>query len=99
MRPGDEDNLERRDGDPEGFHVREKTETGYPLMDSSPAECAEAEQRLARIKADAMRDHFFEGEGRYCEARIHASPIGSAETGTITGWIGCGYGRDTHPLA
>jgi hypothetical protein len=45
-----------------------------------------------------MRDHLFEGDGVYCAHRVGFGPVGSAETGTITGWHGCGYGRDTHPV-
>lgn len=95
--PSAEDNLERLDGEADGWHVRETTGDGYPLMGSSPAERAEAVQRGERIKAQAMRTHPFVGDGPYCQARISFAPLGSPETGTITGWSGCGYPRDTHP--
>jgi hypothetical protein len=97
MTPDLEDSLERLEGDPPGWHVRETTETGYPLMGSSPAERIESVERAARIKGQAMRDHVFIGDGPYCEARISTRPQGSPEVGTITGWVGCGYPRDTHP--
>jgi hypothetical protein len=96
MRPSDEDSLERRDSDAPGWHVREKTEEGYPLMGSSPAERQEAVDRAFRIKREAMREHHFVGDGPYCEGRIPFAPVGSAETGWITGWAGCGYPRDMH---
>ena len=95
--PSEVDTLPSSPEDPPGYHVREKTETGYPLMGSSPAEREEARQRAARIKRQAMRDHPFVGEGTYCEARISTWPQGTEETGMVTGWVGCGYGRDTHP--
>jgi hypothetical protein len=83
--------------DPPNYHFRRLTRDGYPLMGSSPAEEAEARQRAERIRVQAMRDHVFVGEGQYCQARLSFAPMGSAETGTITGWAGCGYGRGTHP--
>lgn len=95
--PDLEDSLERLKSDPPGWHVRETTETGYPLMGSSLAERAEAVERIARIKAQAMRDHVFVGDGPYCEARISTRSQGSPEVGIITGWAGCGYPADTHP--
>lgn len=97
MWPSPEDSLPRNDEDPPGWHIRETTDDGYPLMGSSPAERAERAERGARIKRQAMRDHPFEGEGPYCQARIGWAPVGSAETGVITGWSACGYPRDTHP--
>lgn len=97
MRPSLEDSLTRHDEDPPGWHTRGTTCSGYPLMGSSPAERAEGDERAARAKRQAMRDHPFEGEGRYCQARIGWAPVGSAETGVITGWSACGYPRDTHP--
>jgi hypothetical protein len=99
VRPSDEDSLERREADPPGWHVREKTGEGYPLMGSSPAERQEAVERAFRIKREAMRDHPFEGEGPYCAARITMRPVGSPEVGMITGWVGCGYSPELHPLA
>lgn len=96
-RPSEVDTLPSSPEDPPGWHVREKTETGYPLMGSSPAEREEARQRGERIQRQAMRDHPFVGEGTYCEARITMRPVGTEETGVVTGWVGCGYGRDTHP--
>lgn len=102
MRPEREDALERLADDPPGWHVREvidlEGEPGYPLMGSSPAERYEALERGARIAGEAMRDHLFVGDGTHCEARIGFAPMGSADTGRITGWAGCGYGRDTHPV-
>lgn len=92
-----EDNLARRDGEADGWHTRRLTDDGHPLMGSSDAERAEAVERGARIKAQAMRDHAFVGDGPYCQARISFAPMGSAETGRITGWAGCGYPPDTHP--
>lgn len=97
MRPSTVDSIVSTPEDPPGWHVRETTEDGYPLMGSSPAERAEAVERIARIKAQAMRDHPFVGEGPYCQARISFAPMGGPDTGTITGWAGCGYPRDAHP--
>jgi glutathione S-transferase len=98
MWPPSEDGLARREGEPDGWHTRRLTDDGHPLMGSSPAEREEAADRGARIMRQAMRDHPFVGGGRYCEARISFAPMGSAETGTITGWAGCGYNRETHPV-
>lgn len=96
MRPSDEDNLERVEGEPLGHHVREKTEEGYPLMGSSPAERVEALERGQRIKRQAMRDHPFEGEGRYCQHwRVLTDRMTGA--GRLVMRDQCGYGRDTHP--
>lgn len=92
-----EDSLERREGEPVGYHRRRTTETGYPLMGSSDAEREEAHQRAIRIQRQAMRDHAFVGEGQYCEAMLPMGVSGSPETGIITMTAGCGYGRDTHP--
>jgi hypothetical protein len=97
MTPDVMDSLPRAEGEPDGWHLRETTETGYPLMGSSPAERADSVERMARIRAQAMRDHSFEGEGPYCEARISFAPMGNPETGIITGWRGCGYPPDLHP--
>lgn len=98
--PDAEDSLERVEGEPDGWHVRETVANEYPLMGSSPAERAEAEVRIARIKAQAMRTHPFEGDGPYCQARIPFAPMGSAGTrwAIITGWQECGYPLDTHPV-
>jgi hypothetical protein len=96
--PGVKDDLPRLEGEPTGWHWREVTETGYPLVGSSPAERQESQERGARIQRQAMRDHPFVGEGPYCDARITTRPMGRPETGTVTGWVGCGYGRDTHPV-
>lgn len=98
MRPSDEDNLEHVEGEPPGWHVREKTETGYPLMGSSPAERVEALERGQRIKRQAMRDHPFEGEGRYCQHwRVLTDRMTGA--GRLVMRDQCGYPPDTHPLA
>lgn len=96
MRPSDVDSLPSSPGEPEGWHVREKTSDGYPLMGSSPAERAEAEERMARIKAEAMREHRFVGDGPYCQGRISFAPIGGPDTGWIVGWSECGYPLDMH---
>jgi hypothetical protein len=93
------DAMPRSEGEPEGWHVREMTEDGYPLMGSSPAERQEAKDRAARIQAQAMRGHRFVGDGPYCQGRISFAPIGSADTGWIVGWTGCGYPPDLHPEA
>lgn len=102
MRPSIEDNLERLADDPPGWHVRETVDLdgapGYPLMGSSPAERYEALERGARIAGQAMRDHLFVGDGTHCAARVGFGPQGSPEVGYISGWQGCGYGRDTHPV-
>jgi len=92
-----EDNLERREGEPHGYHRRRTTETGYPLMGSSDAEREESHQRAIRIQRQAMRDHVFVGDGQYCEAMLPTGVSGSPETGIIAMTAGCGYGRDTHP--
>jgi hypothetical protein len=96
--PDLEDNLPRLADDPPGWHVRETVDDGYPLMGSSPAERLAFVEDIARIEGQAMRDHTFEGGGRYCDARITTRPLGSPETGRITGWVGCGYPADKHPL-
>lgn len=83
--------------DPPNYHHRQLTAEGHPLMGSSPAEREEARARSERVRARSMRDHPFVGEGPYCEARISFSPMGSAETGTITGWSGCGWSPEMHP--
>lgn len=98
MRPSDVDNLAPVPGEPKDWHVREKTEDGYPLMGSSPAEREDSLMRVLDSRAQGMRDHGFEGEGRYCGARIGFRPTGSPEAGTITGWVGCGYPHDMHPI-
>lgn len=96
--PPPEDELDCPDGlCRPGHHTRELTEDGHPLMGSSPAEREEAAKRAERIRQQAMRDHPFVGEGIYCEARITTRPSGSDEVGWVSGWVGCGYGRDTHP--
>jgi len=98
MRPSDVDNLPPVPGEPKDWHVREKTEDGYPLMGSSPAEREDSLMRALECRSYAMQDHGFEGEGRHCEARIGFWPMGSPETGTITSWVGCGYPQDMHPI-
>lgn len=55
------------------------------------------EETIARVKRQSIRSHPFEGDGPHCQARVSFEPIGSAETGFITGWSGCGYPRDLHP--
>ena len=81
MTPDLEDRLERLEGDPAGWHVRETTETGYPLMGSSPAERLESVERIARIKAQAMRDHAFVGDGPYCALMGSGGRMGSPGRG------------------
>lgn len=91
------DGLPVGEHDPAGWHVRETTETGYPLMGSSPAERADSVSRQARIAMRAMRDHEFVGQGRYCQAWLGPVSRGGPEIGVITTRMGCGYPRDTHP--
>jgi len=95
--PSGTDDLDRLDTDPPGWHVREKTDDGYPLMGSSPAERQENRERAARIKAQAMRTHPFEGSGVYCQFREGPSTSGGPATGVLTMWVQCGYPRDMHP--
>jgi hypothetical protein len=98
-----EDSLERREGEPEGYHVRETVDTdwctGYPLMGSSPAERAESLERGERIRRQAMRDHVFVGDGPFCSAMLPMGSSGSPETGVVTMTAGCGYPREAHPDA
>lgn len=63
-----------------------------------PAGCRETyEETIARVNAQAARNHRFVGTGRYCVARISFSPMGDAlATGVITGWHSCGYPRQHH---
>lgn len=91
------DRIPAQADDPPGWHLRERTDTGYPLMGSSPAERADSRVRQERARREAMRDHPFAGEGRYCRAWIGPMYAGNEETGLITMRIGCGYPRDTHP--
>lgn len=95
--PSVTDSIAVDPGDPPGWHVREATEAGYPLMGSSPAERAECVSRGMRIQIQAMRDHEFEGGGQYCEHWSSPSTSGGPETGWVTMRARCGYGRDTHP--
>jgi hypothetical protein len=93
-----EDSLERHEGEPEGYHVRETiTLESYPLMGSSPAERAASLARGEEIRRQAMRDHVFRGDGPHCEAMIPMGSSGSPETGIVTMTSGCGYPRETHP--
>lgn len=96
MRPSDVDSIAPEPGEPDGWHVRRKTADGYPLMGSSPAERAERQGRGARIRAQAMRDHPFEGEGRYCQHWRVLTDRMTAE-GRLVMREKCGYSRDTHP--
>jgi hypothetical protein len=96
-RPSIVDSIVSTPEDPPGWHVRETTEDGYPLMGSSPAERAEAVERTARIKAQAMRSHPFVGDGPYCQAMLTGARHGSVEVGFLTLTVGCGYPRDLHP--
>lgn len=83
--------------DPAGWHVRETTETGYPLMGSSPAERADSVSRAMRIRIQAMRDHEFVGDGPYRQGWLGPRSRAGPETGVITMRVVCGYPRDTHP--
>lgn len=98
--PDAEDSLARQDGEPSGWHRRETTTGGYPVMGSSPAERAEAIERVARIKAQAMRDHPFEPmerDARYCGYMGPAVVRGSKEYGSWAMRTECGYPPDCHP--
>lgn len=57
------------------------------------------EEWAVRIRRQAMRDHPFVGDREHCDARLAIQPLGSSETGYVTGWVGCGYPRDLHPTA
>jgi hypothetical protein len=98
MRPTLDDALPRLDIDPPGWHRRETTEDGYPLMGSSPAERAESAERMARIrKASEIPDHQFAGNGSYCEAMLSRGSAGDpATTGVITMSSQCGYSAELH---
>lgn len=92
-----EDDSERRETDPPGWHVRERTADGYPLMGSSPAERAEAVLELARIwKQSEITGHRFEGDGPYCEAMLARGSSGDLTRGVITMSSQCGYSADLH---
>ena len=99
--PDAEDDLVRLDTDPPFWHVRETINNGYPLMGSSPAERAESDKRLARIrKAADITDHPFIGGGPHCEAMLDCGVVGDpATTGAITMSSQCGYPEDLHGLA
>jgi hypothetical protein len=96
-----EDSLERKEGEPEGYHVRETiTLEDYPLMGSSPAERAEAQERSERIRRAAMRDHQFvpgKTELDGCAAMLPAGSSGGPETGVLVMTAQCGYPEDAHP--
>jgi hypothetical protein len=94
--PAAEDALARIEGEPDGWHLRETTEGGYPLMGSSPAERADSVARRAVIRVQAMRTHPFEGTGAYCESWGSGGRLGSPEVGYVTMRTACGYPRDTH---
>jgi hypothetical protein len=97
--PSPYDSIRAEPGDPVGWHVRELTPGGHPVMGSSPAERLEAAQRAERIRQQAMRDHPFEGDGPYCRAWQGPTFSGSPEVGVVTMRIRCGYPPDTHPGA
>lgn len=98
MRPSEYDSIWLEPQDPPGWHVREKTADGYPVMGSSPAERAERAQRAERIRRDAMRDHPFVGDGRYCAAMLGPRFSGNpTTTGVVAMRVGCGYPADLHP--
>lgn len=67
------------------------------LMGSSPAERAESLKRRARLKARAMRDHPFEGEGRYCQRWRTLTDRMTGE-GRLVMRERCGYPGDLHPV-
>lgn len=94
---GPRDRLPAVPGEPDGCHTRERTEDGYWLMGSSPAERADGEARMAEAKRQAMRDHPFEGDGPYCRAWNPIRTSGGDRTGILTLQSTCGYPRDTHP--
>lgn len=99
-RPSEYDSIWIKPSDPPGWHVREKTTDGYPLMGSSPAERQDAAERTERARLAAMRDHPFVGEGRYCAAMLGPRFSGNpATTGVVTMSIGCGYPADLHPVS
>jgi hypothetical protein len=58
------------------------------------------EERAARIKAEAMRDHPFVGDGAggpYCQDMGREMTMGSREFGQVTMRVQCGYPADLHP--
>lgn len=55
------------------------------------------EETIARCRRDAMRDHPFEGDGRYCTGWSEPREAGTEATGKITFRTQCGYPRDMHP--
>jgi hypothetical protein len=95
--PSPMDSLPMGVDDPPNYHHRKLTGDRYPIVGSSPAERAMRNQDEKRLHMAAMRNHPFVGHGPYCGARISFAPMGGPDTGTITGWKGCGYSRDTHP--
>jgi len=96
--PDGSDGIPAKSDDPPGWHIREKTDEGYPLVGSSPAERAEAAERLARIRRRDMRDHPFVGDGPYCEDLGPMLWSGTPTTGMVTMRVQCGWSRDTHPV-
>lgn len=96
-RPSLLDSIPRVPGDPYGWHLRETTEDGYPLMGSSPAERAESKERMARLEAQAMRDHPFAGDGLNCEHRSQTTQGDPILWGRVTMSVICGYTRKHHP--
>lgn len=97
--PSEVDSLPSAPNDPPGWHVRVKTDDGYPLMGSSPAERQEAAQRGERLRLQAMRSHVFVGDGQYCERWNGPVHVGDpATTGVVAMRVMCSYGRDLHPL-
>ena len=92
------DSLPVLPSDPPRWHRREVHWEHGPIYGSSPAEREAFLFDMLDSRAQGMRDHAFEGGGEYCEARIGFGPQGSPETGTITGWHGCGYPHDAHPI-
>jgi hypothetical protein len=62
-----------------------------------PGDCHETlEERRARARRSAMRDHPFAGEGQYCEHWSGSSR--TTEHGTLSFRSQCGWLAETHPL-
>jgi hypothetical protein len=58
------------------------------------------EERVARVKREAMRDHPFVGDGRggpYCQDMGRETVMGSREFGQVFMRVQCGYPADLHP--
>lgn len=102
MVPSRMDNLPRLPEDPPGWHERETTGAGYPLMGSSPAERADSQRRAARIKEQAMRSHPFQPSGhdqRFCGFMGPAAVLRGSGGVSWAMRTECGYPADCHPEA